>query len=232
MTSATLRLAFVSLSSGFLLFISLFTLRQCGLQQQHAAPHHPWLEQTQWIVQTLRKNAPCTNLHSPPASGEGAMGIWRISVRAQDQTWIIDCQSDKRDLESVLAATNGVPIWLRVEAIQPHGLEQLKRALTNSPNPQRFAIEADSQSVARSLRKMAPQWLYVADASQLLRLHLFSSLWIEPIMDFWPDIVMVRTDGDELYRISDREEGELIRRKKRIVWPSRNSLDTMTTRSE
>ncbi|MGE0527460.1 MAG: hypothetical protein AB7P49_10385, partial [Bdellovibrionales bacterium] len=80
----------------------------------------------------------------------------------------------------------------------------------------KFAVYTSSQRAARFLRKKAPQWLFAADTASLLRFQIFSNLWIETAMDFWPDFVIVPQTG--FPALTAREVEELKRRHKRIIW--------------
>ena len=73
-------------------------------------------------------------------------------------------------------------------------------------------------SASRFLRKKGPQWLFAADPASLVRMQLFTSLWIETAVDFWPDFVIAANDASLPTRLTERLARELERRHKRIVW--------------
>lgn len=70
-----------------------------------------------------------------------------------------------------------------------------------------IGISSRAQKVVHYLRKKAPQWVYQADTSTLVRFHLFEAMWIETAVEFWPDFVVV--DPDEPAILETRALREL-----------------------
>jgi ribonuclease HI len=136
-------------------------------------------------------------------------------VRYANGAWIVKCEPDK-PLADVISRSPHRNWLLFVDSIETLHLDALTQALEPLEKTHSFGIYTHSQMVARYLRKKAPQWVYAADSATLLRLHIFSSFWIETSFDFWPDFI-VQSRGDKASQLSEREMSELKRRKKRVI---------------
>jgi len=214
MIAAILRLALISVGALILIVFALFSVRFMGLQQAFAPTPHVWFEQKFW------------NVYSPPDLCSESVQLtpptpdWLvlIPVRFKDGEWRLDCPDKNWNLAEMLAKS-AHPNWiLRVRANDSANLDNLVDIVGSHDRTKKFAIASDSQRVSRFLRKKAPQWLFAADPSSLLRMQMFSSLWIETAMDFWPDFVLAGQDITLPAHLSPRLAKEIERRQKRILW--------------
>ncbi len=231
MLAAGLRLALIALGSVIVVVLCLFGLRQFGLSGHYAPPHHEWFDRPDWQVVSLPADCQWVDLKKWPKLEPNQ--ILKIQTQPLNNEWVVTCASEAIPLIEALERLPAPRLWVSVLSLQPIGLEKLVEAMTAKGQIKRsLGIETNSQSVARKLRKMAPQWLFEADASQMLRLHTFASLWIETVMDFWADIVVVGKQDEGLNHVSPRELRELRRRHKLVFWVDPQDPATMTTRPE
>lgn len=181
-------------------------VRWLGTQQQFAEPPHSWFQQRQW---TVTKVDPCAE----PLDVIPERMLW-LRVHYTASGW----SACDQEFKSVSAAIQQFPTasnWLLfVDSKETTNLDKLIAEI--EPLKKELGIYTPSQIAARYLRKKAPQWVYGADAATLLRLHLFTSFWIETAFDFWPDFV-IQQAGDKNTDLSPRELSELQRRKKRVI---------------
>jgi hypothetical protein len=204
----------VLISSGtlFLTFLAVVFVRWVGSQQMFAEPPHPWFASSEWIVKKPDPEQLCSKIK---LNGVADTDLIWIPVHFSGEEWRVKCAKDL-PLNQVLAAHKH-PRWLIfVEANDTTYLDKLVASIQPFDKNKSFGVLAPSQLVARSLRKQAPQWVYAADAATLLRLHIFTSFWIETAFDFWPDFI-VQLPQDKNSQISERELRELQRRKKRVI---------------
>lgn len=211
MIRALLRLSVISIAAVIVVFLGLFFMRTVGNRQVFQAPPHSWFQKADWKIYRPGALVAC----SPQAPADW---IINIRVRRKDHEWLVDCESPK-PLAEVLGQSKHVDWLLSVEGNETTDLDKFVDIVGQHDQDKAFAIHARSQTLARYLRKKSPQWIYAADTASLLRLHLFSSLWLETAMDFWPDFVIAglqnKASGS---MIEVREAEELKRRQKRIVW--------------
>lgn len=212
MFQAVLRLALITLGTLILVFFALFFMRWMGSQQAFQAPPHPWFDQPEWKVVEPDASSACH-----PKIPEDWIAY--ISVRKSKGDWWVQCQEPKL-LNDVLNESPTRQWLLRVDANETSDLDKFVEIVSKHDQSKVFGIQARSQTVARYLRKKSPQWVYAADTASLLRLHLFTSLWLETAMEFWPDFVIATSNpdletGGELH---PREADEIKRRQKRVLW--------------
>jgi hypothetical protein len=216
MLSAILRLLLITIATSILAIFTLFLVRLIGLQQNFAAPEHKWFALKEWNVIAPSAENLC-KLTVLIEKDE----ILEMPVRFREGAWIVDCP-DKNvtiPLKDALTKMKAVNILLQVNATETQNLDNLVEIVGSFDPTRNFGIASISQKVTRVLRKKAPQWLFAADSASFLRLQLFTSLWIEPAMDFWPDFVIVGRDEEtKISHLSPRLVSELARRHKPIIW--------------
>ncbi len=211
MLNAFLRLLAITAGSLILIFFAVVFVRWMGFQQEFAAPPHAWFEQKYWNVYAPEK--PCGKVKQPSDPQTMIM----VTVKSSEGDWIIDCP-ENTPIDDLLKSS-AHPNWiLRVKAHDSANLDKLVEIVGNYDTRKKFGFVSDSQRASRFLRKKGPQWLYAADPASLLRLQIFTSLWIETAMDFWPDFVLATNDSSLPTHLSERIAKELARRQKRIVW--------------
>ncbi len=211
MARALGRLVSITLLSVILLFSGLFFMRWVGLRQVFQAPPHPWFKNNYWRIYKPSKSEACQ-----PQVPEG----WAVYLHVfkKDGEWLADC-SIPTPLDQVLSRSRQRDWLLAVEGKETGKLDIFVKIVAAHDKEKTFAIHARSQIIARYLRKKSPQWIYAADTASLLKLHLFSGLWLETAMDFWPDFVIAsEADAATGGRLSSREVDELNRRDRKIIW--------------
>ncbi len=210
MLNAIFRL--IAITAGTLIFavVAVVFVRWAGLRQTFSPPAHPWYAMDTWSFQKASPELICDL--AKPLNTEG---ITWLKIFYHQRAWTLGC--DPAVSISDRIANSPQKNWLiEVDSVDTPPLDELMALLTPLDENKSFAIYSGSQRVARYLRKKSPQWLYAADAASLVRLHLFSSLWIETMLDFWPDFVL-QVPEDNNTRLSTREARELERRKKRVI---------------
>ncbi len=217
MMAAVLRLVLITVSALTLTFFALFLVRQLGLQQSFAAPPHKWSEIPEWKIVAPSAQKLC----KPEPFTIAADEIIAVPVRPIESGWTIDCpdKNQKLELKEWLAHVPFVNILLQVHASEAQNLDNLVDSVGSFDKEKYFGVVSSSQKVSRALRKKAPQWLYAADPASLLRLQIFTSMWIETAMDFWPDFVIAGENEDpQSSHLTPRLIDELARRQKRVIW--------------
>lgn len=220
MTNAYVRLALITVATLIVVVFAVFFVRTMGLQQVFAEPPHPWFEQKTWAV--YRPKEPCLKIEQLPAAT-----ILMVETQFDQGEWRTACGT----LDQLLSASP-YPDWiLRVKANDAANLDQLVETVSRFDAKKKFGFVSDSQRAARFLRKKGPQWLYAADPASLVRMQMFTSLWIETAMDFWPDFVFATDDAHSPAHLPERLARELERRHKRIIWEgNENPLITVQGR--
>jgi hypothetical protein len=216
MLSAILRLLLITIGTLILAIFTLFLVRLLGLQQNFAPPEHKWFALKEWNIVAPSAENLC-RLDVPIEKDQ----ILEMPTRFRDGAWILDCPDKNVTilLKDALAKVTAVNILLQVNASDTQNLDNLVEIVGSFDSTRNFGLASISQKVTRVLRKKAPQWLFAADSASFLRLQLFTSLWIEPAMDFWPDFVIVGRDEEtKISRLSPRLVSELARRHKPIIW--------------
>lgn len=211
MLHALVRLIAITVGAVFLLFCGLFFMRWVGSQQAFQAPPHPWFAKTNWTVLEPLSAAAC----DPQVPQDWAV---YVGVFRKNGEWWVKCDQPQ-PLSEVLQRSPTKDWLLAVEGVETKDLDKFVDIVSKHDKDKVFAIHARSQIVARYLRKKSPQWIYAADTASLLRLHLFTSLWLETAMDFWPDFVIAdEADKEHGARLSEREAHEMQRRQRRVIW--------------
>lgn len=210
MLSAFIRLGLISLGSLIVIVLAVVFVRWMGFQQGFAEPSHPWYQQSQWNIE--KPSDVCSNFKQSPGA------IAYANVHFHEGAWLVECRAGTLPLDQVLK-NSPHPDWLlHVKANDSANLDNLVEIVGAHDATKKFGVMTDSQRASRFLRKKSPQWLFAADPASLLRLQIFSSLWIETAMDFWPDFVVATNDASLPTHLNVRMADELIRRHKRIVW--------------
>lgn len=216
MLNAFLRLLLITIGSLILAFFAVFFVRQMGFHQVFAPPQHKWFELKEWNVISPSAENLC-NQKLEIAEDQ----ILELPVRFREGVWILDCP-DKNvalPLKDTMAQVKAVHILLQVNANETQNLDNLVEIVDSYDSKKNFGVASVSQKVSRYLRKKAPQWLFASDSASLLRMQLFTSLWIETAMEFWPDFVIAGTDEDtNVEHFNPRLIAELARRHKPIIW--------------
>lgn len=211
MLNAFLRLVAITAGSLILILFAVVFVRWMGFQQGFAPPPHPWFEQTYWNVYAPENI--CSKFEQP--TDPNVMILATIKSFGGD--WVLDCP-EKTPLDQLLKSS-AHPNWiLRVKANDSANLDKLVEIVGPYDTRKKFGFVSESQRASRFLRKKGPQWLYAADPASLLRMQIFTSLWIETAMDFWPDFVMATSDSSKPEHLNARLAQELERRHKRIIW--------------
>lgn len=208
MIGALGRLLAISSSVLILFVVAVFLLRWLGFQQTYAVPPHPWFQMEQWNIALPTPPSPCVS-DLPTADR-----IVYEHVTWTKDGWQTACHVP---LATRLGESSQRDWLLQVDMAGNADLDQLVRTVSAFDKEKYFAVYAPAQQVARYLRKQAPQWLFAADSGTLLRLHLFASLWLEPVLEFWPDFVLVTGNPNDGSQLNEREIQELRRRKRYAV---------------
>lgn len=212
MVAAVQRLVLISVGSLFLTFLAVVFMRWVGSQQMFVEPPHPWFSSAEWTVKNPDPESLCSKAK---LTGVRETDLVWLPLQHTGEEWRVRC-SKNLPLREVLSAYRHSRWLLYVDSKETTRLDSLVATVQPFDKDKSFGVVAPSQIVARYLRKQAPQWVYAADAATLLRLHMFTSFWIETAFDFWPDFV-VQTPGDKNSQFSERELSELQRRKKRVM---------------
>lgn len=224
MISAFVRLIAISATALILIVFAVVFIRWMGLQQVFAAPPHEWFGQTYWSVFEPIKN-PCTEIQNIKEKTTLVL----ITVQFKNENWSLSCDGKDTPLAEFLKSSSH-PNWiLHVKSVDSTHLDPLVKTLSSMDQDKRFGILTDSQRAARYMRTKGPQWLFAADSSSMLRMQLFTSLWIETAMDFWPDFVIATNDPSSSSKVSPRLAQELERRGKRIIWGAKDANPSIPT---
>jgi hypothetical protein len=216
MIKAFARLGLITAASLIVIIFALFSVRQLGEMQVFSEPNHPWFKQRNWSIYTPELVDLCSEKFK---SGPG--WLVQLPIKYVNDEWTVMCPGKPRLLKEYLSSSTHTNWLLKPEANDTTYLDRLVETVSSFDKHKRFAVLSHSQSVARYLRKKAPQWLYAADNASLVRFQMFESLWVETAMDFWPDFVITSQSGDS--ELTERSAKELERRHKRIVWDANNS---------
>jgi hypothetical protein len=238
MMNAILKLVAITLGVLILTFFAVVFVRWMGYQQVFRAPPHPWFERSSWSLfnPSLDQLCGAENVDKLVPNGDW---IIRLPIERRKDEWVVPCPEPKALAEYLRAQPHRD--WLiAVRGHETWGLDELVENLRALEKEKQFAISADAQKILLYLRRKAPEWLFAADSSILLRFRVFESLWIETAMDFWPDFVI--TDFSRESTLDERGARELLRRQKRIIWDKRDGREVtppqiavqgfMTTRPE
>lgn len=216
MVAAFLRLLLITVGSLILAFFAVFFVRQMGLHQTFAPPQHKWFELKEWNVLSPSAENLC-KMKLDIAENQ----ILELAIRFRSGMWIIDCP-DKNvtlPLKDALIQVKAVHILLQVNANETENLDNLVEIVGSYDARKNFGVASVSQKVSRAFRKKAPQYLFASDSASLLRMQLFTSLWIETAMEFWPDFVIAGQNEDtNVEHFNPRLIEELARRHKPIIW--------------
>ncbi len=173
-------------------------------RQESQVPPHPWFETATWDVRAPAADALCAQ---PPAA-DGAV-IYVLPVRKSPAGWEVRCAA-RPAVDTFLKNSAHADWILAVEAGAGEDLDRFAELVDAVPG-KHIGIWTRSQRAARALRKKAPHWVFAADDASLTRLHLFTSLFLESVFDFWPDFV-IADDGEGAARLTAREAAEVQRR--------------------
>ena len=210
MVNAILRILFVSLAvvavvAGFIV------LARNTARQEPQTPPHPWFDRPMWHVRAPTAADLCAR---PPAAAPDVILV--LPVHRTPARWQVACPTEPA-LDEYLAASPHADWLIDVAAGAGEDLDDFVKVVSRVPG-KRIGIHAASQRAARALRKKEPRWVYAADDASLLRLHLFTSLFLETVVEFWPDFVIAGDRVQGANRLTAREVAELNRRRKRILW--------------
>lgn len=212
MFGAIQRLVLIALGTVFVTAIAITFVRWAGSHQSFSEPPHPWFAYPSWTVKKPDLEQLCETLKLSEPIADTDL-IW-LPVAFAEGNWRVKCAKPTR-IGQLIGNSTHLNWLVYVEANQTTHLDSLVEEIAPF-DKHALGVLAPSQTVARYLRKKAPQWVYGADAATLLRLHMFTSFWLETAFDFWPDFV-VQSPHDKLTQLSERELGELGRRKKRVI---------------
>lgn len=214
MAQGFLRLLAISAVTLMMTVAGLTFVRWLGLAQSFGEPPHPWFAMKEWRIYQPEAGEICLSKTIPSSVAPDEI-VW-LNVKFKNGSWSLPCENGPVAPAEVLRNSRHANWILHVDAFETVHLDALTESLNPFDKTKLFGVYTGSQSVARYLRKQAPQWLFAADAASLLRLHMFASLWIETAFDFWPDFVVLKSD-DKNAKLSERERLELERRHKRII---------------
>ena len=201
MFSGFLRLILISAGTLFFTALAIVFVRWMGSQQTFAPPPHPWFAFAEWHLYQPDPSEICLSKTLPSSVAPDVIA-W-LPVRFKNGTWTLPCENGELKPETLLQNSRHANWIVHVEAHETAHLDALVDALAAFDKEKSFGIHSGSQTVARYMRKKAPQWLFAADAASLLRLHMFASLWLETAFDFWPDFI-VQYDSDKNTQFSER----------------------------
>jgi len=212
MFHAILRIGLVTLAV-VLVIVGLITMARVAGRQVGQVPPHPWFEKPTWDVRAPAAEALCA--HGSPAATDA---IYLLPVRKSAAHWQVSCAAAPT-LENFLAESNHRDWLFEIEAGAGEDLDNFVD-IVNGVAGLRVGVLAHSQRAARSLRKKMPGWVFAADDASLLRLHMFTSLYLESVFDFWPDFVIADGGGRShgARELQPREVVEVQRRRKRVLW--------------
>lgn len=213
MIPAFLRLIAISLGAVVLTVMMGIFVRWMGGHQAYLPPPHPWFQQERWEIWEPPLQLLCDQLDV--SKHLSASQIVSLQVSLIQDKWQLPCDTPV-PVADYLARQSQQNWLLRVKGSHTMRLDDLVKDVSPFNVKKRFAVQADSQKVSMFLRKKAPEWLFAADSSSLLRFHLFASLWIETAIEFWPDFVIL--DSAQIKQWDARRIQELRKRKKRILW--------------
>lgn len=214
MKNAIIRLVAISLFTVFTAIFVVIGLRLMGRAQVFSQPPHPWFDRREWEVVEPPPEAVCNRSR---IVGDPGDRILMVTVQRQERSWVLPCRLPISIAEAI-GHSNHVNWLVKLTTGDTNGLDDLVASLAPLDDRKSLAIYAPSQNVARHLRRAAPRWLFAADSASLLRLHVFRGMFLESIMEFWPDFVISSDNRYDGSRLSAAEVDELHRRKKRVLW--------------
>jgi hypothetical protein len=221
MLRATIRIVLISCLAVMLTLFTGFFVRWVGGQQQFAPASHDWFSQEHWTVIAPSLEQLCQT----PFAEQPKVIVMLPVERSRSEGWQINC-SPKVAVETFLSQTKHRDWMLKLTVGELPDLDKLVDKVGAFDRDKRFAIYAPAQKVARDLRRKAPQWLFAADSSSLLRLHLFTGMYMETAFDFWPDFVVASNNHKDGSHLNAREVRELKRRNKRVLWNHLVSIES------
>jgi hypothetical protein len=213
MLQTILKLIVITLGVGILSFFVVFGVRSMGERQIFKAPPHPWFDRSEWRIW----QPPLEKICSARAieSDDQITAVPVVHAADASDRWDVPCEKPV-EISEFLKRQKQADWLLQVKGNDTTDLDTLVSKVAPFDRDKHFAVQAESQKVAMYLRKKAPEWLYAADSTSMVRLQLFTNLWIETAMEFWPDFVILTPPDVRHWKLRTSEE--LQRRGKRVIW--------------
>lgn len=212
--SAFLRLVLITVISVIFLGAGLLGLRIAGSLQSFEKVHHPWMERNFLLI--LNKECSLAGLERSQQEQPDAILTLNLKPK-EDETWEVECEP-AYPLGEVLRKMPKGSFIFNINSSGDLGFENLKRDLKALENNRSVGLMSPSHTVSKRLRKEFPQWLFGADPTTLVKLHLYEALFIETMADVWPDFFVTGPDPRAPEFLAARLVQELVRRKKLIIW--------------
>lgn len=216
MLGAVLRLFLIAVGSVILTFLAVLLVRWMGSGQTYQAPPHAWFAKDYWRIYSGPTETLC-NTPDVQTLVPDAQWIVRVPIKWDGERWIIPC-ANPIPITEFIAKQKHADWMLDIHGLDTWGMDKLIEGFEPLSSGRRFGAITHSQKVAKALRKQAPQWVFEADSSSILRLKVFQRLWLETAMDFWPDFVLISGEVTNQERLDKKNVSELSRRHKRIIW--------------
>lgn len=217
-----MRVIFLSLITGILLFLVLLSVRLWGLSQVPKDFDHPLFHQQKpWraISYSLRDKALKTDI------------IWIDVIESKERNLFVlekPLQASQIQYsENELAQFNPISLHQALEELSGHRIllnilsstEQIEKRITSQLEKYKddeVIIQSDYDAVISAIKEIKPLWLYGSSLGSKVRMRTFQSMWILPATSFVGDLYIGPVESNKVQLITQEVVNEIHRRKKNI----------------
>ena len=217
MIKAVLRLVLISIATVSLAFLAVLTVRRMGQSQAYEPPSTGWFRQPFWWIY---KPTPPEICQTKDLAQVVPSKDWIVivPVERKDDTWFVPCTPQIAFADFLHAHPEQHNWLMELKVHDTWSLDQLIDQVHPFESDNQFGVMTEAQKINIYLRKKAPEWLFAADSSSLLRFRMYESMWVETAFEFWPDFVVTSADPHSAFYLDARGAEELHRRQKRVIW--------------
>ena len=108
------------------------------------------------------------------------------------------------------------PLLLEVLTDHNAKIQKIHKRFEKS-HPENILLVTPYQGVFRELRRRAPRWLYGSTPAQLVKINLFTSLYLESLATMRFDVFLLQLNDHGQPLVSQRLLKELLKRHKKIL---------------
>lgn len=120
-------------------------------------------------------------------------------------------------LEEFLKEFGKNKLLINILSVKKSDLDGLVKLLDKYVDQERIIINSPSFNVIKQIRKLKPLWLYAADGNTLAKLHLFSSLFLEPMLTMDSDMFIAPMKSKTYASLNKQALSEIKRRKRKAI---------------
>jgi len=212
---AIARLLIISLVFCLFAAAGLWALRQIGLSQKFSSFDHP--------VMRTHEKLNFTNALTPQRDSFPIVSVTLNSAK----TWVIaqpkshswlssEFKTTEQTFESFVKNQNYRIMILNIVANPPDiALDRLNQIINNSKINLNVIVVSPFAQILRKFRKLSPRLLFAAHISEIMKLEIKTSFYIEPLTELNSDFYIFNL---EQYKVSTRLLDEIKRQKQKILF--------------